>query len=58
MIYMRYLTGASTLEKAQLRGKYLALACNCHLSVGWDSGEFVRDNLKRQVDDYNRKVLY
>jgi hypothetical protein len=39
---MRYLTGASilALEKARLRGRYPALACNWHLSVEWDSVEF------------------
>ena len=37
------------------RRKYLALACNCHLSVEWDSVEFGADNPKRLVDDFNRK---
>jgi len=41
MTQMRYLTGASILAlRAQLGGKYLALACSCHLSVEWDSVEF------------------
>ena len=37
------------------RMKYLAFACNCHLSVEWDSVDFGEDNPKRLVDDLDRK---
>jgi hypothetical protein len=37
------------------RRKYIALACNCHLSVEWDFVEFGVDNPKRLADDLNSK---
>ena len=53
---MCYLTGASILAFSESI-QYLALACNYHLSVEWDSVQFGAGNPKLWVDDYNRKVL-